>query len=237
LITIAAICSVAAGVWLSSVHAIARRLVPFSGGLLMGVALFWLLPEIAAELTWPGALAWTLGGAAGLALIDRFVYPVCPACSHSHQHVKCETRLHGFAVPLLIAASIHSVLDGWIAASARDVVVIAPALVMAIGFHKAPEGFALGVIARASLASRAAAFAWCAATQAGVLAGAAMQATMAPHLPAGSLYKLLGLAAGSFFYLGGHAVDGELRRSGPAPAFWPALTGVAGSSVLRFFIS
>jgi hypothetical protein len=41
----------------------------------------------------------------------------------------------------------------------------------------------------------------------------------------------------SFLYLGGHAIHGELRRSGPAPAFVPALTGVAGSSMLRFFLS
>ncbi len=203
----------------------------------MGVALFWLVPEIAAELSWPGALAWTLGGAAGLALIDRFVYPVCPACSHSHQHDICETRLHGFAVPLLAAAAVHSVLDGWIAASAPKAVAIAPALLLAVGFHKAPEGLALGVIARASLASPVAAFAWGAASQAGVLAGAAMQAVAAPRLPEVCWYPLLALAAGSFLYLGGHAVHGELRRSGPAPAFWPALTGVAGSSVLRYFVS
>jgi len=43
------------------------------------------------------------------------------------------------------------------------------------------------------------------------------------------------LAGGSFLYLGGHAVHGELRRGG-APTLVPALTGVAGSSVLRLFV-
>lgn len=237
LITVVAVLSAAAGVWITSIHAISRRLVPFSGGLLMGVALFWLLPEMAEALTWPGAIAWTVAGFAALALIDRFVYPVCPACSHSHKHDECETRLHGFAVPLLVAAAVHSLLDGWIAASARDAVSLAPAVIVAIGFHKAPEGMALGVITRASLSSRAAALAWCVAAQSATLAGAALQSNLAPHLATGSLQKLLALAAGSFLYLGGHAVHGELRRSGPAPAFWPALTGVAGSSVLRLFVS
>ncbi|HUA86790.1 MAG TPA: hypothetical protein VMB85_23195 [Bryobacteraceae bacterium] len=240
-ITVIAVASAAAGVWLTSLfqvwHSISRRLVPFSGGLLMGVALFWLMPEMAETLGWRGAIAWTVAGFAALALIDRYLYPVCPACSHSHQHDDCETRLHGFAVPLLIAAGVHSLLDGWIAASAQEAVVIAPALLLAIGFHKAPEGVALGVITRASVSSRFAALGWCALAQSATLAGAGMESVLAPHLDGNALHKLLALAAGSFLYLGGHAIHGEIRRSGPAPAFWPALTGVAGSSVLRLFVS
>jgi hypothetical protein len=50
------------------------------------------------------------------------------------------------------------------------------------------------------------------------------------------LHVLLAIAAGSFLYLGGHAVHGELQRSGAGMAFVPALTGVAGSSMLRFFV-
>jgi hypothetical protein len=49
------------------------------------------------------------------------------------------------------------------------------------------------------------------------------------------LHALLALAGGSFLYLGGHAVHGELRRGG-SPTLVPALTGVAGSSVLRLFL-
>jgi zinc transporter ZupT len=237
LITVIAIVSAAGGVWLTSLHALSRRLVPFSGGLLMGVALFWLLPEVAATLRWPLAIAWTFAGLAALAAVDRFLYPVCPACSHSHEHSGCETRLHGFAVPLLIAASVHSLLDGWLAGSARDGAAFAPALLLAIGFHKAPEGVALGVITRASLSSRGAALAWCALAQSATLAGAALQSNLAPHMDPRSLEEFLAIAAGTFLYLGGHAIHGELRRSGPLPTFWPALTGVAGSSVLRLFVS
>jgi zinc transporter ZupT len=237
LITAVAILSAAAGVWLTSLHSISRRLVPFSGGLLMGVALFWLVPEMAETLGWRGAIAWTMAGVAALALIDRYLYPVCPACSHSHDHDDCVTRLHGFAVPLLMAAAVHSLLDGWIAASAKEVVVVAPALLLAVGFHKAPEGVALGVITRASVSSRTTALFWCALAESATLAGAGVESMLAPHLDTATLHALLALAAGSFLYLGGHAIHGELRRSGPAPAFWPALTGVAGSSVLRLFVS
>ncbi|PYT12138.1 MAG: hypothetical protein DMG59_24430, partial [Acidobacteria bacterium] len=56
-ITTIAVLSAALGVWLSSVAALSRRLVPFSGGALVGVALFWVLPEMAEFFRWPGAVA------------------------------------------------------------------------------------------------------------------------------------------------------------------------------------
>jgi zinc transporter ZupT len=237
LITLVAISSAAAGVWLESVRAFSRRMVPFGGGVLIGVALFWVLPEMAAFLRWPAAAAWLAGGFAFLWAIDRFVHPVCPACSHTHEHEHCETRLHGFAAPLLVAAAIHSALDGWSAAAAHGSTGIGSAFLFGIAFHKFPEGVALGVIARASLPGRLAAIAWCAAAEAMTLAGGAAEWLLAPHLDPRSLHVLLAIAGGGFLYLGGHAVHGELRRRGPAPAFVPALTGVAGSSVLRLFVS
>ena len=61
-------------------------MVPFGGGVLIGVAVFWVLPEMSEFLGWPGAVAWVVGGFALLWTIDRFLYPVCPACSHTHEH-------------------------------------------------------------------------------------------------------------------------------------------------------
>jgi zinc transporter ZupT len=236
LIAAIAVLSAAAGVWLTSIHGISRRMVPFSGGILIGVALFWVTPEMAESLGWNAALAWTAAGFAALGIIDRFVYPVCPACSPAHEHEHCATRLHGFAAPLLVAAGIHSSLDGWIAASAHTSAAFGSALVAGIAFHKVPEGVALGVITRASVSNRTAAFAWCALAQGATLVGAELESVLAPHLDAQNLHVLLALAGGTFLYLGGHAVHGEIRRSGAAPAFLPALTGVAGSSVLRLFV-
>lgn len=236
-ITVIAIVSAAGGVWLTSVPALSRRLIAFSGGVLMGIAMFWVLPEMAEFFRWPAAVAWVAAGFALLALVDRHVYPVCPACSHTHAHDKCVTTLHGFATPLLAAAALHSALDGWSVAAAQTSASFGPAFVLGIAIHKIPEGVALGVIARASLESRAAAIAWCALAQLATLAGAGVETLIAPRLESHNLHALLALAGGSFLYLGGHAVHGEFRRSGPAPAFVPALTGVAGSSVLRLFLS
>jgi zinc transporter ZupT len=36
-----------AGIRLAEIPSVSRRILPFSGGLLVGIALFWILPEIA----------------------------------------------------------------------------------------------------------------------------------------------------------------------------------------------
>ena len=235
-ITSLAILSAAAGVWLTSHSPVSRRMLPFGGGVLVGVAIFWVLPEMAEYFRWPGAVAWLAGGFALLWAIDRFVYPVCPACSHSHDHGECATRLHGFAAPLLAAAALHSALDGWSAVAAQDQAKLGAGFLFGIAAHKVPEGLALGVIARAALRTPGSAFAWCAVSQLATLAGAGIEPALAPHLGPHAMHALLALAGGGFLYLGGHAVHGEMQRSGRAPAFVPALTGVAGSSVLRLLV-
>jgi zinc transporter ZupT len=241
LVTAIAILSATAGVRLESVHVLSRRMVPFSGGILIGVALFWVLPEMAEFFGWPWSIAWTAAGFWALWAIDRFVYPLCPACSGTHAHEHCAEELHGFAGPLLAAAALHSAIDGWGLAAAHSSTFGASgfsgAFVIGIAFHKVPEGIALGAIARAALPSRWAAFAWCAVAQSATLAGGGLESLLAGHLNARDLHALLAVAGGSFLYLGGHAVHGEIKRSGAAPAFLPALTGVAGSSVLRLFVS
>src|SRR5271165_265968 len=105
------IVGVIAGVGLAEIPKFSRRAVPFSGGLLLGIALFWVLPEIAGVSGWIAALSGAAAGFGALWAIDRFVYPVCPACS--------DNSLPHFAPPLLIAASIHAFFDGWSIATAQ----------------------------------------------------------------------------------------------------------------------
>src|SRR5258708_11561617 len=94
---------------------------------------------MAEFLKWPGALAWITAGFALLWVIDRFVYPVCPACSHPHDHEHCSATLHGFAPPLLLAAALHSALDGWSVAAARQrTEQLCPSFPPAIATHQTP---------------------------------------------------------------------------------------------------
>ena len=235
-VTLSAVLCALAGVWISSSHLLSRRLVPFGGGTLIGVTFFWVLPELASSMQWSVAFMWLAGGCVLLTLIDRYVYPVCPSCSPAHDHNHCSTQLHGFATPLLLASSLHAALDGWNVSAAQDDIVLSAAFVTVIAAHKIPEGLALGVIARASLRSPGAAMLWCVLAESATLLGAIAEHVFAPYLGPTVLHALLALAGGSFLYLGWHAVHGEFRRSGASPALVPALTGIAGSSVLRLLL-
>jgi zinc transporter ZupT len=222
-------------VFLTGLAKWSRRAVPFSGGVLVGVAVFFVVPEMADVFSWPGALAWAMAGFVLLWTIDRYVYSVCPSCSHSHDHDACATRLHGFAGPLLIAAALHSLLDGWTLAASQETRTLGEALLVGIAVHKLPEGIALGCIVRAAVSSRNSALAGGFAAEAATLVGAAFEIALYPYIGLTWIYGLLALAAGSFLYLGYHAIHAEYKRRGVLPAVLPAFTGVAGSSVIRLF--
>lgn len=209
-----------------------RRIVPFSGGLLMGIAVFGVLPELAERFRWGGGVALLAAGAGVLWVIGRY-YPVCPSCSHTHDHEHCETVLHGFAGPLIAAASLHAFLDGLgVAASQQEGGGLGAAVVLVVILHKIPEGLALGVMLRAAMRSFPAALAWCVAVESGTFLGGVLESFVTGRLGTDWVNYALALAGGSFLYLGFHAVHGEWRRRG-VPAFMPALTGAAGAAAIQ----
>jgi zinc transporter ZupT len=230
-----AIGSAGLGLWLGAARERARIVVPFSAGLLLGVALFGLFPEMADELGWAASALLFAGGYGLLFGVNRYVYPVCPSCSHSHDHNACTTVLHGFAAPLVAATAMHAFLDGWSMATVQavpgmDVRVTVP---LAVGLHKIPEGLALGAILWASMRSRPAAFAWCVMAEGCTILGGAVGLALAPRLGAGWVLYPLTIAGGCFFFLGFHAIHEEWKRRGALPAMMPALTGAAGAAALQ----
>ncbi len=209
-------------------------MVPFGGGLLVGIAVFGLLPEMMTEIGWLRSLLLVAAGYFSLLVVNRFVYPVCASCAHDHNHEICLSALHGFAAPLISAAALHSFLDGWsiVTAQQSPAVGVRIALPVAVALHKIPEGMALGAIMRVAVASRAAALSWCVVGESLTLAGGAAALMVAPRLAGVWFSYPLALAAGFFFYLGFHAVHGEWKRRG-GRAFMPALSGVAGVAALE----
>ena len=209
-------------------------MVSLSGGLLMGIAAFGILPELAGSHGWAGGLGILLLGVALLWLVGRYVYPVCPACSHSHEHELCATSLHGFAMPMALAASVHSFLDGLgIAAAYRESVEgLGTAVLAAVMLHKVPEGLALGVMLRAALPSRAAALAVCVAAEGATFLAALLEALVGPRWGGGWAEYALALAGGSFLYLGFHAAHGDWKRRGSPALPWVGV-GVAGAAALQ----
>jgi len=225
----------ALGLWLTGLRRRVRVVVPFSAGVLLGVAVFGLLPELAAEAGWLACVVLFAAGYGLLLAVNRYAYPVCPTCSHDHDHNTCGTELHGFALPLIAAAALHSFVDGWSVATAQLAVPLGlrVAVPLAIALHKLPEGIALGAILRAAVPSRMAALGWCMLAEGTTLAGGALGLVMAPHLGSQWILYPLGITAGWLCYLGSHAVHEEWKRRGAAPAFISALTGVAGAAAVQ----
>jgi len=225
----------AVGVWLTGAHRHARMVVPFSAGVLLGVVLFGLVPELAAEFGWASTLPLFAAGYLLLMMVNRYAYPVCPTCSHDHDHNACAAELHGFAWPLIVAAALHSFLDGWSVAATglTGSAAVRVAVPLAIALHKIPEGIALGGILRAAVKSRSLALVWSMGAEAVTLAGGAAALWLAPLLGARWTVYPVGITAGWLCYLGYHAVHEEWKRRGAAPAFLSAAAGVAGAVLIE----
>jgi len=225
----------ALGIWLTGLHTRIAVVLPFSAGVLIGVALFGLLPELAEDSSWPLTLGLCAGGYALLFAINRYAYPICPTCAHDHDHDACGSELHGFAAPLIIAAAIHSLLDGWSVAVVQHAAPLGlrVAVPIAIALHKVPEGIALGGVMRAAVPSRTVALLWCLLAEGATLAGGGLALALAPHL--GNLWTVypLGLTAGWLVYLGYHAVHEEWKRKGAAAASISALAGGATAALIQ----
>jgi zinc transporter ZupT len=225
----------ALGLWLTGLRQRVQVVVPFSAGVLLGVALFGLLPELAQESGWLSSGLLFAAGYGLLLAINRYAYPVCPTCAHNHDHNSCTTELHGFAGPLIAASALHAFLDGWSIATVQSAAPLGlrVAVPLAVTLHKLPEGIALGGILRASMGSRASAMGWCALAEGATLLGGVLGLTMAPHLGTQWIAYPLGITAGWLFYLGYHAVHEEWKRRGPAPAFLSALAGMLGAAAVQ----
>ncbi len=223
------------GLWLSSAGRRTRLVVPFSAGVLLGVVFFGLLPELVEEIGLPVTAVFFAIGYGILFLINRYVAPVCPSCTHGHDHHDCHAVLHGFAAPMIAASMLHSFFDGWsiVTAQMASHHGIRLAVSMAVALHKIPEGIALGAIVRASVSSRAAALFWSVLVEATTILGGVLGQAIAPRLGTAWIVYPLAIAAGWLFYLGAHAVHEEWKRRGPVPAFMTALSGVAGAAALQ----
>ncbi len=199
-----------AGVALSGVPEVSRKILPFSGGMLLLISFVWILPELAEDLGWVTGMSFMMIGFVILWLIDKHVYPVCPSCSHTHDHDSCVTRLHGFAGPLLAATAIHSTFDGWALAAAHA--AGRQGIWAGVLVHKIPECLVFGIVLRAAMKSRRNAMIAATLAQAATFLGAALEIRLAPHIGPHFILVLLAIAGGTFLYLGFHAVHGEWKR-------------------------
>jgi zinc transporter ZupT len=208
LLTLLALAGAWAGAYAGREERFAQHLAAAGGGLLFGVSIFWLVPEIGETLGRSAAVLVVLSVAVLLGLLDCVIWP------------------------LLAATALHSFLDGWsVRALALRPVIVGLAL------HKIPEGAALGWIVRRSLGSRRKAIIAAGAPELLTLVGAFVQPGLnaSGYQQFGERWTAgaLAMIAGGFVFLGFHAVIPHWKRRDGMAVFAATLLVMAWLSWFR----
>ena len=196
-----------------------RHAQPWIGGLLVGIVVFWILPEMAGEQGWIVAVFGVLASVLCLGAIDRYVFPICPFCAagtHSRGSAAQVGRhpVSAFGWPLLVVGCVHSFVDGWTIALSQVAATSHASLALSWGVfaHKVPESVAIGFLAVRLTSSRRAAIMIVFLVQTAMLGGAILS------LSTGGLdnkLSLLGVpACACLLFFGLLALQAESRLYG-----------------------
>jgi zinc transporter ZupT len=138
---------------------------------------------------------------------------------------------------LLTAAAIHSFLDGWSLRAVSNQQVANVVVPLGLALHKVPEGLALGWVTGHAFASRPKAIFFCflaeAMTIAGALAEPRVDYSATRTFGAWWMAVVLAVIAGSFSFLGIHAVLPARRRAGVMAVFLATTLSVGGATLFR----
>ncbi len=208
-------------------------LISFAAGSLLAVAVLDIWPETAELVGTASALISFATGYLLFWAITRFVFHVCPACSASHT----EINFKAITTAMLVALSVHSFMDGLaIFSGYAGESSIGIFVLIAVVFHKLPEGMALTLVGIASGMSRGKAFFLTLAlesltTIAGGLAGIYFL------IPAESRWNgyVLGHAGGGFVFLVTHALFSEIFKHSPRNTILAMMAGALCIGAAGFF--
>jgi zinc transporter ZupT len=220
-------------------------LISLTAGTLMGVTLFSILPESAADMKWWEPAIALGSGYVVFSLITKYVYHVCPTCAASHFDEATTHRFGKIATALTIALAVHSTLDGVALAAGREAgqVTIRSgpgkldlSVLLAVRVHKVSEGLALGALLLGAGFKGLKAVASVAAVEVttvvcGVLGLGVLRAV--------SLFRLgavLAHAGGGFVFLAAHAVLGKMVKHNKLAIVISFVTGVVVIALLNLMI-
>jgi zinc transporter ZupT len=225
LLTLLAITGAALGMMLGESQMFSSYLAAAGGGLLFGISLFWLVPEIASSSGWTAAVGMTAATCVILAFAD-----------HLFIHMGHASRQVALG-PILAATALHSFLDGWSVRALASLRIAGIAGPLGLALHKIPEGIAIGWIARRSLhSSWKAAFAAVSVELATVLG-----AYVEPHASASGFAAfgawwtaaVIAVVSGSFLFVAVHAVLPNRRQPGIIAIFMATLLLVAAVGFVK----
>lgn len=223
LLTVLAWAGIAAGIYLSEPRRLSAHLAAAGGGLLFGISLFWIVPDMSEISGTAVAVALAFGACGVLAILDRLLLHT----GHSPRH--------GILAPLFAATAIHSFVDGWSLRALATQPLANVAVPLGLALHKVPEGLALGWVTRRSMERSWQAMASCAAIEALTVIGAAVEprANESGSAAFGPWWTIAVLAviAGSFLFLGLHAVLPNWKKGGVVTVFLGTLfaVGIVGT--------
>ena len=216
-----------------------RRVLPWTAGVLLGVSVFWILPEIAENRGWAITLGLVVPMVLGLALIDRYAYPICPFClgnlhaqqtCHSHPFTR---RAVAIGWPLLIVGCVHCFLDGWAIGLTRPGAanIATDALSFGVIVHKLPESVAIGIVAARLTSTRLRAMAMVGLIQLSMLAGGVF--SFVSEYRDIAFLELFSIPACACLILFGFlALEDEWRLNGIRRAILTAVPGVLGCGLM-----
>ena len=226
-----------------------RRLLPWTAGLLLGIAGFWILPEMAEDHGWLSTLGGTSAIVLLLGLIDRYVYPICPFCAagmHSggkdpEGKVEMASSRHhhlNLGWPFLLFGCLHVFCDGWTIALAQAASHSNSAAALSWGatVHKIPESVAIGFLAIRLTRNRKMAFAAIVLLQAVMAAGGFLAVSMGTSLAAWVDFSTLPACAVLLFF-GLLALEQEWRLFGGLNALRTAAPGLLGCGLAALLSS
>jgi len=216
LLTLLALAGVVAGVRLGQVHTLSTHVAAAGGGLLFGIALFWVVPEMAEISGWTAACVLPVAAGCAMLLAEEVLI-------HSRHSPR-----EGLIAPLLAATAIHSFLDGWSVRALAGQPLASIAVPLGLGLHKVPEGMALGWIARRAISSPTRAALVAGGVELLTVAGALVEprASESGAVIFGAWWNagVLAVISGSFLFLGFHALLPSWRRPGVVVVFLASLT-------------
>jgi zinc transporter ZupT len=177
-------------------------LVYMAAGALLAVTLFDVLPDARAGLSWPVFLVAVSSGFLLFWWVSKHVFHICPACAFSAFDERTTQQLQQTAVLLLIALGIHSTMDGLAVVIADKIHgQMDAAMLLALSFHKFPEGLALALMLIGAGYSRRRALLWTLAIQATTELGALLGIFVLRQAPGAVLSLIFAHVGGNFLYL------------------------------------
>ena len=233
------------GIYAMRSRALSGKFTAISAGVMVGVALFWIFPDMTRQSGMAQAAVAVGFALAALYGIDRFVYPVCPCCTHGKHrspvagaHHSNTSGTSGTIIPLIIAICIHNLFDGWTAAVAGHA-GSSPGSGVAVGLiaHKIPEAVVFGLMLRGATHGRTAALCCVSFTSLAILAGGAAHSGFWLLSGTTLIATSLALACGSFLFAGGHIFLRQQRHAGMGSAVAPLVLGLLVSAGLEQAIS